>query len=645
MTMQILDIVLYSHDGNSRTLSLNQGEVNVITGASKTGKSALIDIVDYCLGSGSCRVPDGIIRRSVSWFGLRLQVGEGQAFVARKCPAPGADSSEECFVSIGADVEVPNLKNLSQTTNTAGLVSAASGWVGIAENIHIPPEGQTRAPLAATIRHGLLLCFQPQDEIIRRAQLFHMTHDHWKAQSLKDVLPYLLGAVEDDYVRNQLKLRGLKSQLRAVLKQLAELESLSGDGFGKVNSLLAEARDAGLNPPETKDDLGEIIESLKVVSSRPIAQIEAEFSGSQEYDRLSDERERLLNEQRHLRSQIAAARSLESAESGFASEAREQESRLVSIGIFDEHDHYSCPLCSTVLEEGTGSPQPRDIRESLVHLSEQLERVTRISPYVEKAIAELNEGLRGVQSSLSQNRDEMMAIRQTDERLQTLKDSAARKAHTLGRISLYLESIPELPSTQHLEELKGRLSSEISAVEELVSTDAIQDKLESILSLIGNEMTKWAQELDLEHSERPLRFNHKKLTIVADSPEGPIPMERMGSGENWVGYHLIAHLAFHKWLAKHARPVPHFLFLDQPSQVYFPPEPAEDHSFADLGDDDRMELRRMFKLVFDAVTEAAPGFQVIITEHADINEEWYQNSIRERWRGGLKLVPEDWPSV
>jgi ABC-type lipoprotein export system ATPase subunit len=46
MSMQILDIVLYSHDGRRRVVSLKPGLVNVITGASKSGKSALIDIVD-----------------------------------------------------------------------------------------------------------------------------------------------------------------------------------------------------------------------------------------------------------------------------------------------------------------------------------------------------------------------------------------------------------------------------------------------------------------------------------------------------------------------------------------------------------------------------------------------------------------------
>jgi hypothetical protein len=51
----------------------------------------------------------------------------------------------------------------------------------------------------------------------------------------------------------------------------------------------------------------------------------------------------------------------------------------------------------------------------------------------------------------------------------------------------------------------------------------------------------------------------------------------------------------------------------------------------------------MFRLVFDAAAEVAPGFQVIVTEHADLNENWYQAAVSERWRGGLKLVPEDWP--
>ena len=68
--------------------------------------------------------------------------------------------------------------------------------------------------------------------------------------------------------------------------------------------------------------------------------------------------------------------------------------------------------------------------------------------------------------------------------------------------------------------------------------------------------------------------------MVADGTDGPIPMERMGSGENWVGYHLIAHFALHRWFAERHRPVPRFVFIDQPSQVYFP----EDEELAAAGE-------------------------------------------------------------
>ncbi len=156
-------------------------------------------------------------------------------------------------------------------------------------------------------------------------------------------------------------------------------------------------------------------------------------------------------------------------------------------------------------------------------------------------------------------------------------------------------------------------------------------------------LTAAARQLNLEHSKFPLRLDLKKLTIVADTNEGPVPMNRMGSGENWVGYHLIAHLALHRWFVQRGRPVPRFLFLDQPSQVYFPPERDVDGSMSVVSEDDRAAVSRMFRLVFEEVAEIAPELQVVITEHADINEEWYRGAIAERWRGGLKLVPDDWP--
>ena len=50
----------------------------------------------------------------------------------------------------------------------------------------------------------------------------------------------------------------------------------------------------------------------------------------------------------------------------------------------------------------------------------------------------------------------------------------------------------------------------------------------------------------------------------------------------------------------------------------------------------------MYQLTFDVVPELLPEFHIIATDHADLSDEWFQNSIIERWRGGIKLVPEHW---
>lgn len=59
-------------------------------------------------------------------------------------------------------------------------------------------------------------------------------------------------------------------------------------------------------------------------------------------------------------------------------------------------------------------------------------------------------------------------------------------------------------------------------------------------------MTQWADRLRLEHGTRHVRLDLKRLTVVTDSDEGVAKLMRIGSGKNWVGYHLVAHLALHQ---------------------------------------------------------------------------------------------------
>ena len=70
-----------------------------------------------------------------------------------------------CYIEVGASLEVPEQCNFLPNTNVSGIEEALTRRVGISENFNIPPEGQSRRPLAANIRHSLYYCFQGQDEI------------------------------------------------------------------------------------------------------------------------------------------------------------------------------------------------------------------------------------------------------------------------------------------------------------------------------------------------------------------------------------------------------------------------------------------------------------------------------------------------
>jgi hypothetical protein len=89
--------------------------------------------------------------------------------------------------------------------------------------------------------------------------------------------------------------------------------------------------------------------------------------------------------------------------------------------------------------------------------------------------------------------------------------------------------------------------SRVAILEQELDPETARERLETFLNYVGRYMTDYSQRLDLEHRGSQLRLDVRNLTVVADTLNGPVPLFRMGSGENWVGYHVLAHLALHKW--------------------------------------------------------------------------------------------------
>ncbi len=85
-------------------------------------------------------------------------------------------------------------------------------------------------------------------------------------------------------------------------------------------------------------------------------------------------------------------------------------------------------------------------------------------------------------------------------------------------------------------------------------------------------MSRVLPSLDAERPHDPVELNIDDLTIRVTGESGRADyLWEIGSGANWLSYHVAATLALHElFLEQAASPVPQMLVYDQPSQVYFP---------------------------------------------------------------------------
>ena len=100
-------ITLWSKRGERRSLAFVRNKVNVLSGESHTGKSALLDIIDYCFLASSHKIPDSVINENVEWYGLKFYVNDKTYALARKSPRGNTVSVDYYFSSIGSIPDVP----------------------------------------------------------------------------------------------------------------------------------------------------------------------------------------------------------------------------------------------------------------------------------------------------------------------------------------------------------------------------------------------------------------------------------------------------------------------------------------------------------------------------------------------------------
>ncbi len=639
--MQIKAIFLYNLAGEIRRINFRLNKVNIITGKSKTGKSSIINIINYCLGRDTFQVAAGVIQDSVEWYAVLYQLNELEVLIAKQRPEHGQVKNDHIYFEISPTVTIPQITDLVANSNDKAVIDELSRRIGISPNMNIPPEGQSRDPLVATLRHTEFYLFQPQSVIASRDVLFYRQSEPFMAQSIKDTMNYFLGVVQEDRLKLIHQLNDKKRALRLARREFDETNDHLVERANRGISLVVEAQQVGLLTselqPQTFEDALELLRSLR--GWQPTLMINT----------TPDDRLHILQEEvsvlrrafQDTLGQIQAAELYVRSADGYSREASEQTSRLESIELFDSSISMQlCPLCGSHLIEIPSTVQA--INRSLRHLQSDLDVVVREKPELDKHINTLRATLEDMRRQLNQKDFDMEAIIGEQQAAAEIRNTNAQIARVIGRISYYLDITPTLDSeSAELARQVEQLQREVDDFENQLDTENIENRRASILNIIGNKMTELSTQLDID--EGPYRLEWNKLTVVVDRPIVPIIMnQNMGSAANHLGSHLVALLALQWYFITQDRPVPTFLVFDQPTQVYFPPDVYENVvGFDDIADEDREAVRKIFNLFFKFSAET--GLQIIVLDHANLNTPEFQEAVVDTvWRGENALVPSSW---
>lgn len=223
----------------------------------------------------------------------------------------------------------------------------------------------------------------------------------------------------------------------------------------------------------------------------------------------------------------------------------------------------------------------------------------------------------------------------------------------VGRVEQALENVMSSRNVDDLQNKEKVLAEQLARLRRELDGRSQQDRLNAVIDTVSARIADYARDLRLEHAAENVRLNIRELTLQFRPLSGRTDfLWEVGSGQNWVGYHIAGLLALHEHFSNLPQnPVPRFLIIDQPSQVYFPEAwPAMDETPGGNNPSERSPdiegVRRIFGALAHFMSVLKGQFQVIVTEHAG-SITWRgidHVHLVGNWRAGHDdyLIPAEW---
>lgn len=645
MKSYIKAIMIFNKSGELRKVSMEQG-INIIAGESKTGKSALVEIIDYCLCSSRCTIPKGKITDFSYLFVMPMFINQNTYVIARLNWQNGSKMyvlKESANFSID-DINLAYFNDKPQLTtkNAQYEIEAALGLY--VTNTVTDDEKQRKK---ASLRNMVSYSFQHQNLMASKFALFYRFSDFYKRKDIIEQFPVFAGMIEQEYYSSLIELGSLKAQLKKKLK--IQQSNKKGSSYVEEN-LLPALKDYHALIGIPFDSNITTKKMFTLASNLPEfddSQLFNKNDISERYHNLNNKLEELRVQESDVLSKLDNLGNVTKSGSGFTDMLQELKNQTSISDISVEE--YSCPLCGNKCEEISNDDAA--LLEATSWLDNELEITDKYTSDFSEDIRKLKEVHREIENAIKNIWREIKNIEKNFINSKNLISKREQINYAKANIIFYSD-IANSDILESVDEDINDLKNRILNLEEKISGFDLETKKLKAQAFISDNMNRLSITLDFENEYRPVNLNFDLVDGTFDLYQHQKKYEKiflyeMGSGANWVSCHIALFLSFLRYFATQQQsPMPLIMFFDQPSQVYFPQSTSGNKDDPKLSHTDLEAVNKMYKTVFDEINSIGKDTgnlpQMILVDHVDgkdleIKDE-FESYVRAEWRNGKALI-------
>ena len=215
--------------------------VNVITGKSSTGKSAIIEIFDYCFGSREFTIPSGVITMSAEIYFMVMSVKDTYIVIGR--------SPNKRKIFLKEEAELPDINNISLAYFDDNFYSSdfnveLGHYFGL-DIKDVEEDNETTKYRGSkkgrpSIRNAVPFILQHQNLIANKHSLFYRFDQKEKREQTIDQFKIFSGFVTQEYYILKQQLSEKEKELKKLNAQNDDLVEQKKFNTSKIKELLEE---------------------------------------------------------------------------------------------------------------------------------------------------------------------------------------------------------------------------------------------------------------------------------------------------------------------------------------------------------------------------------------------------------------------